>query len=285
MVNHGFELVKICAEKNMPIWEYTLEDEANESGLGKEEIFENMRKSLKVMEEAAEYGTRNEVRSISGIIGGDGFKLNSYAESGKTLTGKMMVKAMARALACAEVNASMGRIVAAPTAGSCGIVPATLITACESLEKSEDDMVKALFTAAGVGIIIAKNATLAGAEGGCQAECGSAAAMASAAVVEMMGGTPEQALNAAAIVFKNILGLVCDPVAGLVEVPCAKRNAAGVVSALTTADMVMGGVSSKIPFDEVVEAMYKIGKSLPCELRETAQGGLAVTETDRKSVV
>lgn len=282
MVNYGYELVKVCKEKNMPIWEYMLEDEARESGLSKEEVFEKMRKNLKVMQEAAEYGMKNEVISVSGLIGGDGYKLSRYAESGKTLTGRMMMKAMARALSCSEVNASMGRIVAAPTAGSCGIMPATIITAGEELGKSDDDLVKALFTASGVGIIIAKNATMAGAEGGCQAECGSAAAMAAAAVVEMMGGTPDQALNAGAIVFKNILGLVCDPVAGLVEIPCAKRNASGTVSALTTADMVMGGVMSKIPFDETVEAMYKIGKAMPCALRETAQGGVAITETGLK---
>jgi L-serine dehydratase len=282
MVNYGYELVKVCEEKNMTIWEYTLEDEARESGLSKEAVFEKMRQNLTVMQEAAEYGMKNEVRSVSGLIGGDGFRLSRYADSGNTLTGRMMVKAMARALSCSEVNASMGRIVAAPTAGSCGIMPATIITAGEALGKSDDDLVKALFTASGVGIIIAKNATMAGAEGGCQAECGSAAAMAAAAVVEMMGGTPDQALNAAAIVFKNILGLVCDPVAGLVEIPCAKRNASGTVSALTTADMVMGGVMSKIPFDETVEAMYKIGKAMPCELRETAQGGVAITETGLK---
>lgn len=279
MVNYGYELVDVCRKKNMSIWEYTIEDEVKETGLSREEVFEKMRKNLKVMQESSEYGMRHDIRSVSGLIGGDAFKLNKYIENGNTLTGKFMVKAMARALSCSEVNAAMGRIVAAPTAGSCGIMPAAIISAAEELLKSEDEMVKALFTASGVGIIIAKNATMAGAEGGCQAECGSAAAMASAAVVEMMGGTPEQALNAAAIVFKNILGLVCDPIAGLVEVPCAKRNVAGTVSALTTADVVMGGVMSKIPFDDTVSAMYKVGKSLPCELRETAQGGLAITET------
>lgn len=282
MVNYGYELIDACKEKSMSIWEYTIEDEVNETGLSKEEVFEKMRKNLKVMQASAEYGLKNDIRSVSGLIGGDAFKLDKHLEKGNTLTGKFMVKAMARALSCSEVNAAMGRIVAAPTAGSCGIMPASIISAGEQLCKSEDDMVKALFTASGVGIIIAKNATMAGAEGGCQAECGSAAAMASAAVVEMMGGTPEQALNAAAIVFKNILGLVCDPIAGLVEVPCAKRNASGTVSALTTADLVMGGVMSKIPFDDTVSAMYKIGKSLPCELRETAQGGLAITETGLK---
>ncbi len=282
MVNFGYELINVCKERNLSIWEYTLDEEVKETGLSREEIFEKMRKNLKVMQDSADYGLKNDIRSVSGLIGGDALKLNGYAENGNTLTGKFMVKAMARALSCSEVNAAMGRIVAAPTAGSCGIMPAAIISAGEQLCKSEDEMVKALFTASGVGIIIAKNATMAGAEGGCQAECGSAAAMASAAVVEMMGGTPEQALNAAAIVFKNILGLVCDPIAGLVEVPCAKRNAAGTVSALTTADMVMGGVNSKIPFDDTVAAMYKVGRSLPCELRETAHGGLAITETGLK---
>lgn len=282
MVNFGYELIDVCKEKNLSIWEYTLEEEVRETGLTRDEVFEKMRKNLKVMQQSAEYGLKNDIRSVSGLIGGDALKLNNYVEKENTLTGRFMVKAMARALSCSEVNAAMGRIVAAPTAGSCGIMPAVIISAGEELHKSEDEMVKALFTASGVGIIIAKNATMAGAEGGCQAECGSAAAMASAAVVEMMGGTPDQALNAAAIVFKNILGLVCDPIAGLVEVPCAKRNAAGTVSALTTADMVMGGVNSKIPFDDTVAAMYKVGRSLPCELRETAQGGLAVTETGLK---
>ncbi|MEA4848109.1 MAG: L-serine ammonia-lyase, iron-sulfur-dependent, subunit alpha [Clostridiaceae bacterium] len=282
MVNHGYELLEVCSEKNMSIWEYILKEEAKGSELSKKEVFEKMRENLKVMQAAAEYGMKNEVKSVSGIIGGDARRLSKYANEGNTLTGPMMAKAMARALSCSEVNASMGRIVAAPTAGSCGILPATIITAGEKLGKSEDDLVKALFTAAGVGKIIAGNATVAGAEGGCQAECGSASAMASAAVVEMMGGTPEQALNAAAIVIKNILGLVCDPVAGLVEVPCAKRNSSGTVNALTTADMVMAGIMSKIAFDETVDAMYKVGKSMPCELRETALGGLAVTKTGLK---
>ena len=282
MVNHGYELLEVCKERNISIWEYTLEEEAKATGLTREEVFEKMRRSLRVMQAAAERGLNNKISSVSGLIGGDAYKLNEYAQNGKTLTGSFMVMAMARALSSSEVNAAMGKIVAAPTAGSCGIMPAVIISAGEKLGLSEDEMVKGLFAGTGVGIIIAKNATTAGAEGGCQAECGSAAAMASAGVVEMMGGTPDQALNAAAIVFKNILGLVCDPIAGLVEVPCAKRNAAGAVSALTTADMVMAGVTSKIPFDETVEAMYRVGKQMPAELRETALGGLAITETGLK---
>ena len=278
-VNKGIELLNICEEKNIPIWEYTIMCEEEESGLTRQEIIEKMRRNLNTMREAAEYGLKNETRSISGLIGGDAIKLNRYASSQNTLTGEFMIKAMARAVSCSEVNAAMGKIVAAPTAGSCGIIPAVIITAGEKLNKTEDDLINALFTASGIGIIIAKNATLSGAEGGCQAECGSAAAMGAAAVVEMMGGTPAMAMDAAAIVIKNILGLVCDPIAGLVEVPCAKRNIAGAVSALTTADLAMSGVTSRIPFDDTVIAMYKVGKQLPCELRETAMGGLATTPT------
>ncbi|MBU3184109.1 L-serine ammonia-lyase, iron-sulfur-dependent, subunit alpha [Clostridium estertheticum] len=281
-VNKGIELLNICKEKNIPIWEYTIMCEIDESGLSRSQIVEKMRKNLDTMREAAEYGLTNETRSISGLIGGDAIKLNRYAQAKNTLTGEFMIKAMARAVSCSEVNATMGKIVAAPTAGSCGIIPAVVITAGEKLNKTEDDLINALFTSAGIGIIIAKNATLSGAEGGCQAECGSAAAMGAAAVVEMMGGTPAMAMDAAAIVIKNILGLVCDPVAGLVEVPCAKRNIAGAVSALTTADIVMSGVTSRIPFDDTVIAMYKVGKQLPCELRETAMGGLATTPTGLK---
>ncbi|MBU3154316.1 L-serine ammonia-lyase, iron-sulfur-dependent, subunit alpha [Clostridium estertheticum] len=281
-VNKGIDLLNICKEKNIPIWEYTIMCEMDESGLSRSQIIEKMRKNLNTMKEAAEYGLTNETRSISGLIGGDAIKLNRYAQAKNTLTGEFMIKAMARAVSCSEVNATMGKIVAAPTAGSCGIIPAVVITAGEKLNKTEDDLINALFTAAGIGIIIAKNATLSGAEGGCQAECGSAAAMGAAAVVEMMGGTPAMAMDAAAIVIKNILGLVCDPVAGLVEVPCAKRNIAGAVSALTTADLAMSGVTSRIPFDDTVIAMYKVGKQLPCELRETAMGGLATTPTGLK---
>ena len=282
MVNTGKELIDICQKKNMKIWEYTIEQEVISTEKSKEDIFKNMKKSFQVMKDAAECGVRHKVKSVSGLIGGDAYKLNEYCSQGKTLTGTFMVKAMARALSCSEINAAIGKIVAAPTAGSCGIIPATIITAGEKLNKSEDELIQSLFTATGIGIIIAKNATMAGAEGGCQAECGSASAMASAGVVEMMGGTPQQALNASAIVIKNILGLVCDPVAGLVEIPCAMRNASGAVNALTTADMVMAGVISRIPFDDTVSAMYKVGKQLPCELRETALGGLAITETGLK---
>lgn len=278
-VNTGKELMDICEKESYTIWEYTLKNEAQESNLTEDQVLEKMKYSLQIMQSSANEGLHKEIKSGSGLIGGDAYKLNQYANSNETLTGKFIVKAMARALSSSEVNSAMGKIVAAPTAGSCGILPAVLISAGEKLNSSDDDLVKGLLTASGIGIIIAKNATISGAEGGCQAECGSAAAMASAAVVEMMGGSVEQALNAAAIVIKNVLGLVCDPVAGLVEVPCAKRNVSGTVLALTTADMVMSGVMSYIPFDDVVLAMYEVGKSLPCSLKETALGGLATTPT------
>lgn len=278
-VSTGVELIDACKKDNIPIWEYTIRAEMAKSEISREEVIEKMRSNLHVMMSSSSIAQEKEIKSVSGLIGGDAYRLRKYADNGNTLTGDFMVKAMARAISSSEVNAAMGRIVASPTAGSCGIIPAVVISAAERLGKTEEDMINGLFTASGVGIIIAKHATLAGAEGGCQAECGSAAAMGSAAVVEMMGGTPEQALDAAAIVLKNILGLICDPVAGLVEVPCAKRNIAGTVSALTTAEVAMAGVKSKIPFDEVVWAMYKVGKQLPPELRETAQGGIAITPT------
>lgn len=281
-VNTGKELIKYCRDARIPIYEYTVRQEEELSETDRKIIIGKMEKNLEVMKEAAEYGLRNKTKSVSGMLGGDAFKLNRYIEKGRTLNDGFILKAMARALSCSEVNAAMGRIVAAPTAGSCGILPAVIITAGEKLGKTDLQMVEALFTASGVGILIAKNATLAGAEGGCQAECGSAAAMGAAAVVEMMNGTPEMALDAAAIAIKNVLGLVCDPIAGLVEVPCAMRNVSGAVNALTTAELVMSGVKSLIPFDDVVSAMYKVGRQLPCELRETALGGLAATPTGIK---
>lgn len=274
----GAELLEICEKYNISLSEYAIRCEVEEKGLTREEVIEKMRKNLKVMKAAAEEGTQKEVYSVSGLIGGDGYRLNNYAKSGKTLTGGATTMAMAMALASSEVNASMGKIVACPTAGSCGILPAVILSAGKQLQLSEDELIKGLLAAAAVGIIIGLNATLSGAEGGCQAECGSASAMGAAAVVEMMGGTPKMSLDAGSIILQNVLGLVCDPVAGLVEIPCAKRNAQGAITALCTADMVMAGVVAKIPFDDAVSAMYKVGKSLPSSLRETALGGIAVTK-------
>lgn len=278
IARNGEELLKICEEENISLSEYAIRSEMEKSGASREDVIKKMKMTLKVMIDSATEGMENEVFSVSGLIGGDGYKINEYLKKGDTLTGTTTVMAMAMALSSSEVNASMGRIVACPTAGSCGILPAVILSAGAKLNKTEDELVMALFASAAVGTIIAMNATVSGAEGGCQAECGSAAAMGSAAVVYMMGGTPKMSLDAGAIVLKNVLGLVCDPVAGLVEIPCAKRNAAGAISALCTADMVMAGVDSKIPFDDTVSAMYKVGKSLPAALRETAMGGVAVTK-------
>ena len=275
----GEELLKICNENNISLSEYAIRCEVEEKGLTREEVIEKMRKNLNFMISAAKEGTENEVYSVSGLIGGDGHKLYKYSKSKKTLTGRATNIAMAMALASSEVNASMGKIVACPTAGSCGILPAVILATGEVLELEEDELIKGLLAAAAVGLIIGLNATLSGAEGGCQAECGSASAMGAAAVVEMMGGTPKMSLDAGSIILQNILGLVCDPVAGLVEIPCAKRNAQGAITALCTADMVMAGIEAKIPFDEAVIAMYKVGKSLPSALRETAMGGIATTPT------
>lgn len=274
----GEELIKICEENSISLSEYAIRREMEDREVSREEVLKKMHKTLEAMRSGATEAREKEVYSVSGLIGGDAYKLQEYLKKGKTLTGETMVLAMAMALSSSEVNASMGRIVACPTAGSCGILPAVILTAGEKLEKTDDELVMALFASAAVGMIIGRNATFAGAEGGCQAECGSAAAMASAAVVEMMGGTPKMSLDAGAIVFKNILGLVCDPVAGLVEIPCAKRNSSGAISALCTADLVMAGVESKIPFDDALSAMYKVGRSLPPSLRETALGGVAVTK-------
>ncbi len=279
IARNGAELLQICKDNNFSLAEYAIQHEMENKNCTREEVIKDMEKVLHVMKEAAEEGQEKEVHSVSGLIGGDAYRLRKYLKNGKTLTGDVMVGAMAKALSCSEVNASMGRIVACPTAGSCGILPAVILTVGEKLNLSDDELIMGLLASSSVGMIIAQNATLAGAEGGCQAECGSAAAMGAAATVEMMGGTPDMALDAGAIVLKNILGLVCDPIAGLVEVPCAKRNFAGAVSALTTADLVMAGIHSKIPFDDTVEAMYRVGKSLPATLRETALGGLAITKT------
>lgn len=274
----GEELLEICEKYNISLSEYAVRCEVEEKGLTREEVIEKMKKNLNVMISAANEGMEKEVYSVSGLIGGDGYKLHNYSKSGKTLTGTATTMAMAMALSSSEVNASMGKIVACPTAGSCGILPAVILSAGKELGLDEEGLLKGLFAAAAVGIIIGLNATLSGAEGGCQAECGSASAMGAAAVVEMMGGTPKMSLDAGSIILQNVLGLVCDPVAGLVEIPCAKRNAQGAITALCTADMVMAGIEAKIPFDDSVSAMYKVGKSLPSSLRETALGGIAVTK-------
>ncbi|WP_352420569.1 L-serine ammonia-lyase, iron-sulfur-dependent, subunit alpha [Proteiniborus sp.] len=281
MYNHGYELLELAKEYNAKISEIVIKRESELTGLSESELRKNMGTVLDVMINSAKKSIEEEVKSVGGIIGGDAKRVESYRKNGKTICGNTINKAMARAFSTSEVNAAMGRICASPTAGSSGIIPAAIITVAEELGLGEADMIDAMFTSAGVGTIIAQNATVSGAEGGCQAECGSAAAMAAAAIVEMAGGTPEMSLHAAAIALKNILGLICDPIAGLVEAPCAKRNASGVANAMISADLALAGVKSIVPFDEVVDAMYRVGKSLPMELRETALGGLATTETGK----
>jgi len=282
IAENGQELLKICEEENIKLSEYAIRYEMSEKEVSRDFVIDKMMNNLQVMISAVKEGTEKEVHSISGLIGGDGYKLNKYARSGKNLTGSITNLAMAMAIASSEVNASMGKIVACPTAGSCGILPAVILSVGEKLNLSDEELIKGLFAAASVGMIIGNNATLSGAEGGCQAECGSASAMSAAAVVEMMGGSPKMSLDAASIILQNVLGLVCDPVAGLVEIPCSKRNAQGAITALCTADMVMAGVQAKIPFDDSVSAMYKVGKSMPDELRETGMGGIAITKEGLK---
>ncbi len=279
MYSKAYEILKQAKEENCKISDIVLKNECKLAEASEQTVRDRVRAVLKVMREASESAIKKETTSISGLIGGNAVKADKYRAVGNTVCGDTVNRAIARALSSSEVNASMGRIAAMPTAGANGIVPAAVITAGEKLGVDEEAMIDALLTASGVGQIIKKNATLAGAEGGCQAECGAAAAMAAAAVVEMYGGTPEMAFHASAIALKSVLGLVCDPVAGLVEVPCSKRNASGVVNAMASADMALAGITSAIPFDEVVEAMLKIGKVMPVSLRETALGGLAATPT------
>lgn len=245
----------------------------------KEEIFSMLEERYQIMYNAAHDALEKEIRSLSGLTGGSAKKMWEYSKKGSLICDTIVLRGVAYALSCLEVNSSMGLIVAAPTAGACGILPGTLLTVAEKHNVPHQKVLEALATASGIGQLIVKKATVSGAEGGCQAECGSAAAMAAAAITEMLGGTPTQAFDAAAIAIQNIMGLVCDPVAGLVEMPCAKRNASGVANAMVSADLALSGIFSEIPFDEVVEAMYKVGKALPATLRETALGGVATTPT------
>ena len=248
------------------------------SGTPREKALERLSGMLSVMESEVQNALHIPVHSISGLTGGDGCRYERYRVSGGSLLGEIPALATAYALSASETNAAMGRIVACPTAGSCGILPACVLAVAKVKGISREGQLLALAGAGLIGELIDEHASLSGAEGGCQAECGSAAAMAAGAVAQMLGGSPEAAFHAAAIAIKNQLGLVCDPVAGLVEIPCIKRNAGGVAIALSAADMALAGIESRIPFDDVVEAMNRVGKALPAALRETAGGGLATTK-------
>jgi len=276
------DLIEEAEKRSVTIGRVVKEMEAENLEVPVEQVEERMLAQWLTMKKSAEIGLSEPKKSMGGLIGGEGKKLNDYRQNNKTLAGQKMNKAVSRALTIAEVNASMGKIVAAPTAGSCGIIPGVLLTVQEELNLDDRRIVEGLFTASGIGIIIAQKASISGAEGGCQAECGAAAAMAAGALVELAGGVPSQAGEACAMALKNVLGLVCDPVAGLVEVPCAKRNALGASLALVSADMALAGIKSVIPVDEVIVAMGEVGCSLPDSLRETAKGGLAATPTGKK---
>ncbi len=269
------ELLKLCREKDMPVSEVMIRREMQLGVTRREAILDRIDENLRVMNTAVDRPISEPVRSMGGLIGGEANKLNKLDES-KAICGPVIHRAIVNALAVAETNASMGVIVAAPTAGSAGVLPAVLMSMYESYDISMDAMRRGLINAGAIGYIITRNGSVAGAEAGCQAEVGSASAMAASALVEMMGGTPEQCCDAASIALSNLLGLACDPVRGLVEVPCQTRNAIGAVGAYTAAELAMAGVGPHIPLDEMIQITYDVGRALPESLRETAKGGCAV---------
>ena len=275
------ELVNAASSAGKTISEVVLADQAEQMCISPDTLFERMDARLSVMEDSVKAGMNPALRSTSGLTGGDASRMWDHAALGG-ICGGFTNRAMARALAVSENNAAMGKIVAAPTAGSCGILPGAVVSMLDEGRCSREAAVMALFTAGAFGMVIAQNASIAGAEGGCQAECGSAASMAAAALVELMGGTPQQCAHACAMAIKNQLGLVCDPVAGLVEIPCIKRNVSGVTIAFSSAEMALAGIESKIPADECIGAMREVGCSIPSALRETAKGGLAATPTGER---
>ncbi len=274
------ELVDAAKTAKKPIYELMIEQEIKISKTSREEIVKTMSRNLDVMEIAVKKGAEGDgVFSPTGLTGGEAVKIKKYRATGKTLSGDIMMQAVQNAISTNEVNSSMGVVCATPTAGSAGTLPGVIFTLRDRLNLTREQMVNCLFTAGAFGMIIANNAEIAGATGGCQAEVGSASAMGAAAAVEVAGGTPDQCSEALAMAISNLMGLVCDPVAGLVELPCVKRNAIGVGNAMIAADMALAGLTNKIPADEVIAAMHKVGKGLPKALRETGLGGLAATPT------
>ena len=273
------ELVHLADEKHVPIHDVVLAREQHDTQRTRAAILSDMARNWDVMKASVRSGIENEAHSASGLTGGDAERLYTHRTDG--YLGEAALRTAAYAVGVSEVNATMGRIVACPTAGSCGILPAVLYAAQEQRGYTDDAIVCALFTAAGIGMVIDENASIAGAEGGCQAECGTAAAMAAAALVELAGGSPSDIANACALAIKNLLGLACDPVAGLVEVPCVKRNGFCAVHATLAADMTLAGIRSVIPCDDVIAALDAIGRAMPSAIRETAEGGLAATESGK----
>ena len=283
MYHNMKEMADLAIAKGAPLSEIILENEMERFGTSKEQIYGKLRERYRVMERAAGKALESPLPTVGGLITGSSRTQYLYASGGMgTVCGKFLNLVMARALSCSEVNASMGRICAAPTAGACGIVPAVLVSFVEEQGLSAEDALNGLLTASGVGAVIMKNVTVSGAEGGCQAECGVAAAMAAAAVVQLAGGPPEASLHAICFALMNCMGLICDPVAGLVQIPCAQRNASQAVNALISADLALAGMKSWIPADEVIEAMHRVGRQLPIQLRETALGGLAATRAGKE---
>ena len=273
------ELLQQAEERGVLLSKIVLENEIEQFGMDAQTIYSHLAERYEVMERAASRALGEPLDTAGNLIRGIAMQQNEYTIKGQTLCGDFMNTAMAMALSGSEVNASMGKICAAPTAGACGIVPAVLISIERAKGIPKSEMLNALLTTSGIGTVIMKNATVAGAEGGCQAECGVAAAMAAAAGVELCGGTPRQSIWAAVLALVNCMGLVCDPIAGLVQVPCAQRNASQTVNALTCIDLAMAGMTLPVTPDEVIESMYKVGRMLPPQLRETAQGGIAATQS------
>ena len=271
----SIELLELCRQTQCPISEVMRRRECELGETTRDQVDHRMAKVLEIMRASATQPLKKPSKSMGGLIGGESKKLYDHAARGKAICGDILQRAMTYAMGVAEVNASMGLIVAAPTAGSAGIVPGLLLALQDCYKISDDRLVDALFNAGAVGYLAMRNATVAGAVGGCQAEVGVAAAMAASATVELMGGTPEQCMDAGSTVLMNLLGLVCDPVGGLVEYPCQNRNAAGVANALIAAELALSGVRQLIPFDEMLDVMYAVGRRIPIELRETALGGCA----------
>ncbi|MBE5978141.1 MAG: L-serine ammonia-lyase, iron-sulfur-dependent, subunit alpha [Paenibacillaceae bacterium] len=273
------ELVWAAASSHKKISEIVLEHQAGDMESTIEEVYATMESSFDVMRQSVINGLDETLRSPSGLSGGAAAKLKRSVDEGKNHYGHLLGNAISMALAVTEFNSCMGKIVAAPTAGSCGVIPAALISVMDEYDLPKRDIVMSLFTASAIGMVIAKCASIAGAEGGCQAEVGSASAMAAAALTEIFDGTPQMVSDSCAIALKNTMGLVCDPVAGLVEVPCIKRNAMGVANAFTASELACAGIRSVIPADEVILAMRQVGQLMSTSLKETAEGGLAATPT------
>lgn len=275
------DMIAEAEEKKIPLWRLLLEDDLEDSRLTEEESLEKMRRIYHTMKEA--YRTYDPAQmSRSGLVGGDGQKMHQAVAQGKTVSGGFLGNVMEKALKMAESNACMKRIVAAPTAGSCGVIPAVFCAYEEMYHVDEEEMIRGLYICAGIGEVIAARAFLAGAAGGCQAEIGSASAMAAAGLTYLRGGSAEAVAHSCSMALSNLLGLVCDPVAGLVEVPCVKRNVIGAVNAVTSSDLAIAGIRTRIPPDEVIDAMKEVGESLPARLRETGEGGLAATPSGMK---